>query len=86
VSDRLEALNITLPQLTAPVAAFEPFVRSGNLLFLSGHVAKINGKPWVGQLSQQLSTAEGASAARTVAIDLLGTLKGRSGTSTESAA
>jgi len=79
VSDRLEALHITLPQLTAPVAAFEPFVRSGNLLFLSGHIAKINGKPWVGQLSRQLSAAEGASAARAVAIDLLGTLKGALG-------
>ena len=53
VYEKLDALNITLPELTPPVAAFVPFLRTGNLLFLSGHIAKNNGKPWVGQLGRE---------------------------------
>jgi len=74
VYEKLVALNITLPDLTPPVAAFVPFLRSGNLLFSSGHIAKIGGKPWVGQLGANITTAQGKEAARAVAIDLLGTL------------
>jgi len=74
VYERLGALGIELPPVTAPVAAFVPFVRSGSLVFLSGHIAKRDGTPWVGQLGAQLSTEEGKRAARNVAIDLLGTL------------
>ncbi len=51
-----------------------PFLRTGNLLFLSGHIAKNDGKPWVGQLGANLTTAQGKKAARAVAIDLIGTL------------
>lgn len=71
---RLQALGITLPPLAIPVAAYVPFVRSGNLVFLSGHIAKKEGQVWTGQLGRNLSTAEGQAAARAVAIDLLGTL------------
>ena len=74
VYEKLQALNITLPEATAPVAAFVPFVRSGNLVFLSGHIAKMDGKPWVGQLGASITTAQGKEAARAVAVDLLGTL------------
>ena len=74
VYQKLEALNITLPELTAPVAAFAPFLRTGNLLFLSGHIAKNGAKPWVGRLGENLTTEQGKTAARGVAIDLLGTL------------
>ena len=79
VYEKLEALNISLPEVTQPVAAFVPFVRSGKLLFVSGHIAKIDGKPWVGQLGRELSTEQGKDAARRVAIDLLGTLHGALG-------
>jgi len=79
VYERLQELEITLPELTAPVAAFLPFVRVGNLLFLSGHIAKMDGKPWVGQLGGDLTTEQGKDAARAVAIDLLGTLHGALG-------
>ena len=79
VYEKLKALNISLPEVTQPVAAFVPFVRSGKLLFVSGHIAKIDGKPWVGQLGRELSTEQGKDAARRVAIDLLGTLHGALG-------
>jgi len=74
IYEKLRDLNITLPELTAPVAAFVPFVRSGNLVFVSGHIAKMDGQPWVGQLGRDLTTEQGKEAARGVAIDLLGTL------------
>lgn len=76
---RLQALGITLPPLSAPAAAYVPFVRSGNLLFVSGHIARKDGKPWVGQLGLTMGTEDGQAAARAVAIDLLGTLQAATG-------
>jgi enamine deaminase RidA (YjgF/YER057c/UK114 family) len=74
VYDRLKELGIELPPLAIPAAAYVPFVRSGHLVFLSGHIAKRDGKAWVGQLGLNMDTATGKQAARAVAIDLLGTL------------
>jgi enamine deaminase RidA (YjgF/YER057c/UK114 family) len=75
IQARLDALGIVLPPVAVPAAAYVPFVRSGNLVFLSGHIAKRNGQVWAGQLGRDLQTAEGQQAARAVAIDLMGTLK-----------
>ncbi|WP_374668311.1 RidA family protein [Ramlibacter sp.] len=74
VYDQLKALDITLPPVATPAAAYVPFVRTGNLVFLSGHIAKKDGKPWVGQLGRNMTTEEGKAAARAIAIDLMGTL------------
>jgi len=71
---KLQELNITLPPVAIPAAAYVPFVQTGKLVFLSGHIAKRDGKVWVGQLGKNIATAEGQDAARAVAIDLLGTL------------
>ena len=75
VYDKLKALNITLPAVATPAAAYVPFVRTGNLVFLSGHIAKKDGKAWVGQLGKSMQTEEGRQAARAIAVDLLGTLQ-----------
>ena len=74
VYDRLAELGIVLPPVSVPSAAYVPFVRTGNLVFVSGHIAKRNGQPWVGQLGRDVDTATGKLAARAIAIDLLGTL------------
>jgi enamine deaminase RidA (YjgF/YER057c/UK114 family) len=74
VYDKLAELNITLPPVAIPAAAYVPFVQTGNLVFLSGHVAKKDGKAWVGQLGKNMTTDEAKLAARGIAIDLLGTL------------
>ena len=71
---KLTELNITLPPVSVPAAAYVPFVQTGNLVFLSGHIAKKDGKPWVGQLGKNMTTEEGKAAARAIAIDLMGTL------------
>jgi len=75
VNDRLKTLGITLPPVAIPAAAYVPFVRTGKLVFISGHIAKKDGKPWVGQLGRDTDTATGKAAARAIAIDLLGTLQ-----------
>ena len=74
IYDKLSELNITLPPVSIPAAAYLPFVQTGNLIFLSGHIAKKDGAPWVGQLGKNMDTAEGKAAARAIAIDLMGTL------------
>jgi enamine deaminase RidA (YjgF/YER057c/UK114 family) len=71
---RLKQLGITLPPVSTPAAAYVPFVQTGNLVFLSGHIARKDGKPWVGQLGLTMETDEGKQAARAIAIDLMGTL------------
>ena len=75
VYDKLSSLGITLPPVSVPAAAYVPFVQTGKLVFLSGHIARKDGKPWVGQLGATMTTDEGKQAARAIAIDLLGTLQ-----------
>ena len=74
VYDRLKTLGVSLPELARPAAVYVPFVRTGNLVFVSGHIARRDGEAWVGQLGAGLTTAEGQAAARAIAIELLGTL------------
>jgi enamine deaminase RidA (YjgF/YER057c/UK114 family) len=74
IYNRLQQLGIELPPVAIPAGAYVPFVCTGSLVFLSGHIAKRDGKVWVGQLGRDMNTATAQQAARSVAIDLLGTL------------
>ena len=74
VYDKLSAIGISLPSVTPSVALFVPFVRAGNLIFVSGHIARRNGEPWVGRLGEHITLADGREAARGIAIELLGAL------------
>jgi enamine deaminase RidA (YjgF/YER057c/UK114 family) len=74
IYETLQKLGISLPPVAVPAAAYVPFVQTGKLVFLSGHIAKKDGKAWVGQLGKNMSTDEGKLAARAIAIDLMGTL------------
>lgn len=78
--DKLKALNITLAEPATPAAAYVMYVQTGNLVFISGHIAKKpDGTPWVGQLGKNIGLEEGQQAARSVAIDLMGTLQSACG-------
>jgi enamine deaminase RidA (YjgF/YER057c/UK114 family) len=79
VYEKLKALNIELPSVATPAAAYVMYVQTGNTVFISGHIAKKDGKVWVGQLGKNMATEEGNQAARAVAIDLLGTLQAACG-------
>jgi enamine deaminase RidA (YjgF/YER057c/UK114 family) len=74
VYDKLEELGIALPSAGAPAAAYVMSAQSGNTVYLSGHIAKKDGKVWAGKLGATLTTEEGKLAARSIAIDLLATL------------
>lgn len=75
VHERMKQLGINLPPVAVPAAAYVPYVQTGKLVFLSGHIAKREGQPWVGQLGKTMGTDEGKAAARAIAIDLMGTLQ-----------
>ncbi|QAU33906.1 RidA family protein [Janthinobacterium sp. 17J80-10] len=77
--EKINALNIELPSVAAPVAAYVMYAQTGNTVYLSGHIAKKDGKPWVGQLGKNIATEEGKQAARAVAIDLIATLQAACG-------
>ena len=70
---RLEQLQLKLPVAGTPAAAFVMAMQTGNLVFVSGHIARRDGNPWTGQLGE-MTTDEGKLAARSVALDLLATL------------
>ncbi len=79
VYDTLARLGIELPTASAPAAAYVMAAQTGNTVFLSGHIARKDGKPWVGKLGQTMTTEEGKAAARAIAVDLLATLHGHVG-------
>jgi enamine deaminase RidA (YjgF/YER057c/UK114 family) len=54
-------------------------VTNGSTVFVSGHIAKQAGKPWVGKLGLDMDTASGKAAARAIAIDLMATLEAHLG-------
>ena len=74
VYDKLKELGIELPTAGAPAAAYVMSAQSGNTVYLSGHIAKKDGKVWAGKLGATLTTEEGKLAARSIAIDLLATM------------
>ena len=79
ISARLKALGIDLPPPGPPAAAYVMAASAGNMVFLSGHIARRDGKPWAGKLGQDMDTETGKSAARAIGIDLIATLQNHVG-------
>ena len=76
VYEKLKALEITLKAPAAPVAAYVMYVQSGNLVFLSGHLARnAEGAVVAGQLGKNVTAEQGQQAARSIAIEMIGTLQ-----------
>jgi enamine deaminase RidA (YjgF/YER057c/UK114 family) len=77
---RLKELGIELQTPSAPAANFVRAVRSGNLVFLSGHgPRKIDGSYIAGKIGRDLSIEQGREAVRLTAINLLASLKAEIG-------
>ena len=79
IAARLKSLEIELPSTAIPAAAYVMAVTSGSTVFVSGHIAKQGGKPWVGKLGLDMDTTSGKAAARSIAIDLMATLQSHLG-------
>ncbi len=76
VDRRLKELGVELIAPTPPVATYAKAVRTGNLIYLSGHgPTKADGKDIIGKVGKDLSVEEGIEAAKRTAISLLSTLK-----------
>ena len=76
IDARLDELGIELPPASTPGGIYVPFVRTGNLLFISGQVPMVDGKPaWIGHLGQNITIEEGAAAARVCALAILAQAK-----------
>jgi enamine deaminase RidA (YjgF/YER057c/UK114 family) len=78
-SSRLKALGLSLPPAPKPVAAYIPFVRTGNLVFVSGQLPMKEGVLAKGSLPGQVSIEEGAQAARQAALNGLAVLADAAG-------
>ena len=84
IDERLSALNIVLPDappaiVTGYTPLFAPYVRTGNVVSISGRLAKKDGEVWCGKLGRDLTIRQGQEAARDVAIELLATLRAAAG-------
>lgn len=72
VSERLAELQITLPPVAAPVAAYVPAVRTGNQVWTSGQLPFVDGGlPATGKVGAEVTTEEAADLARTAALNAL---------------
>ena len=76
IEQRLSELGIVLPAAGASAGNYIPFVVAGNLVFLSGQVAREAGKmKYVGKVGRELTVDVGQAAARLCATNLLAQLK-----------
>ncbi len=75
IERKLAELNIVLPEPSAAVATYVPFVISGNLVFVSGQVSIAAGRVITGRLGAELDVEAGARAARACGLNLLAQLK-----------
>ncbi len=79
IEARLAALGVTLPDAPAPAANYVPFVRSGDLLFVSGQISAGPDGLITGRMGETLSVEQGAEAAKSCAISLLAQVKAACG-------
>ena len=78
--ERLQRLGVSLPAPAVPVAAYVPCVRTGSLVYVSGQVPVLDGKPsHLGHLGDNVDLEDGRAAARTCAVNVLAALKAELG-------
>jgi len=72
---RLAQLGLTLPDPSAPVANYVPYVISGNMVFISGQISKIGDKLIGGRLGEDLTVEQGQKAAQLSGLNLIAQMK-----------
>jgi len=76
IEKKLQDLQIVLPAQPAPAANYVPYVRTGNLVYISGQITSWEGQlQYVGKVGRDFSLEEGAQAARVCALNILTQLK-----------
>jgi len=79
IDTKIAELGLTLPEPSAPVANYVPYVKSGNLVFLSGQISKIGDNAIGGRLGEGLTVERGQAAAQLSALNLLAQMKAACG-------
>ena len=80
IEAKLAELGIDLPEAPAPVAAYQPWIRAGNLIFTSGQLPFRNGEiSYTGKLGAELSNEDGYQAARQAALNAIAHIKSATG-------
>ncbi len=79
IETRLKELGVILPDAPAPAANYVPYVQVGDLVFVSGQVSMKDGGFYTGKVGADLTTEQGAEAAKSCAISLLAQLKAACG-------
>ncbi len=75
INHKIKSLGINLPEAPAPAANYVPFKRSGNMIFVSGQIAK-NGETLIkGKLGLNMTVEEGYEAARHCGLALIAQLE-----------
>ena len=78
--ERLQELGVSLPAPAVPVAAYVPCVRTGSMVYVSGQVPVLDGKPsHLGHLGDNVDLEDGRAAARTCAVNVIAALKAELG-------
>ncbi|NNE59004.1 MAG: RidA family protein [Hellea sp.] len=75
IDQKINDLGLSLPKAAAPVANYVPYVISGNLVFVSGQISKIDDEKIGGRLGEELTVERGQDAARLSALNLLAQIK-----------
>ena len=75
IASKLADMGVILPEAPAPAANYVPYVLTGDILYVSGQVSQANGAFLTGKLGADLSTEQGAEAARSCALSLLAQAK-----------
>jgi enamine deaminase RidA (YjgF/YER057c/UK114 family) len=79
VDDRIREQGIELPSPTTPGADYVPFVRTGDLVFLTGQLAQWNGeRRFIGKVGREFGLEDGRQAARVCALNLVASCASRS--------
>ena len=72
IQSKLAELGLTLPQAAAPVAAYVPAVRTGNLVFTAGQLPLVDGKiPFVGKVGTDVTPEQAKDMAQVCALNAL---------------
>jgi len=79
IDKKIADLGLTLPEPSAPVANYVPYVITGNLVFISGQISKIGDETIGGRLGEDLTVERGQAAARLSALNLLAQMKAACG-------
>lgn len=76
IETRMNKAGISLPVASTPAANYIPFVKTGNLVFISGQIPMLDGKiQYQGKVGADYSTEEAADCARICALNIVAQLK-----------